>query len=329
MNTVVLYSYILHIYSVVMVMVKVFIVGSEGTSGLRLHSRLKLRSNVELLEIDAELRKNPREVKRLIEKADFVFLCLPDDAARETVELAKGTRARIIDTSSAHRTSVGWVYGFPELSAKHRSDICSAKYVASPGCHSSGFISLVYPLISAGIISADYPLSCVSQTGYSGGGKKLIAEYENPERNSELKSSKLYSMGQAHKHLPEIAAQCGLNQPPIFMPIIGDFYAGMLVTVPLHASMLKGKPSVSEVREILKAHYGDSKLVKVMEDEPSALFANTLAGRDDMELYVSGNDERLLLSSRFDNLGKGASGAAIQCFNIMCGLPEETGLELG
>ena len=309
-----------------MILVKVFIVGSEGTAGLRLHSRLKARADIELLEIDSELRKDTSEIKRLIEKSDFVFLCLPDDAARETVELAAGTRARIIDTSTAHRTANGWAYGFPELSAKHRGDIHSAKHVASPGCHASGFISLIYPLISAGIITADYPLFCTSLTGYSGGGIKMIAEYENSARSAELSSPKLYAMGQSHKHIPEIVAQCGLRHTPIFMPIVDDFYSGMLVTLPLHASMLNGKHSIFDIRQAIKAHYADSKLVKVMDNAPTALFSNTLAGRDDMEIYVSGSDEGILLTSRFDNLGKGASGAAIQCFNIMCGVPEETGL---
>ena len=312
-----------------MFVTKVFIVGSEGTTGLRLHARMKERSDVELLEISSELRKDSGEIKRLIEKSDFIFLCLPDDAARETIELSKGSRARIIDTSTAHRTSAGWAYGFPELSAKHKEDISTAKYVASPGCHASGFISLIYPLIAAGLISADCPLSCVSHTGYSGGGKKMIAEYESPEKSAELNSPKLYAMGQSHKHLPEIISQCGLSHAPIFMPVVDDFYAGMLVTVPLHAANLNGKHTLSGLREIYKAHYRGSKLVKVMDEEPSSLFSNTLAGRDDMELFVSGSDECILLTSRFDNLGKGASGAAIQCFNIMCGASEETGLRFG
>ena len=309
-------------------MTKVFIVGSEGTTGLRLHSRMKERSDVELLEIDAELRKNPEEIKRLIEKSAFVFLCLPDDAARETLELAKGTNARIIDTSTAYRTALGWAYGFPELSSKHREEIQSAKYVASPGCHASGFISLIYPLITAGIISDDCPLSCISHTGYSGGGKKMIAEYESTEKAHGLNSPKLYAMGQTHKHLPEIVTQCGLSKAPIFMPVVDDYYAGMLVTIPLHAASLNRNHTLSELRDIYREHYSSSKLVKVMDDAPSALFANTLAGRDNMEIFVSGSEEGILLSSRFDNLGKGASGAAIQCFNLMCGADEETGLVL-
>ncbi|PKM74054.1 MAG: N-acetyl-gamma-glutamyl-phosphate reductase [Firmicutes bacterium HGW-Firmicutes-16] len=310
-------------------MTKVFIAGSEGTAGLRLASRLKERPDVDLLEIDSRLRKEPNEIKKLIEKSDFVFLCLPDEAAREMVELAKDTSARLIDTSTAHRTSVGWAYGFPELSHEHSSAIASAQYVASPGCHASGFISLIYPLISSGIISSDSPLSCVSLTGYSGGGKKMIAEYENASRDAELDSPKLYAMGQNHKHLPEIVSQCGLKVEPIFMPVVGDFYAGMLATIPLNFSLLNGKYTIEEIREVFKAHYKAQKLIKVLDNEASYLFANSLAGRDDMEIFVSGNDERILLTSRFDNLGKGAAGAAIECFNIMCGLPAETGLFLG
>ena len=310
-------------------MVKVFIVGSEGTSGLRLHSRLKLRGDIELNEIAPELRKDSNEIRKLMEMSDFTFLCLPDEAARETLELAKGTRTRIIDTSTAHRTAEGWAYGFPELSAKHREEIRSAKYVASPGCHASGFIALVYPLISSGILAADYPLSFVSQTGYSGGGKRMIAEYEDPQRSSEHESSKLYAMNQTHKHLPEIIKQCGLSRAPVFMPIVCDYYAGMVVSVPLQTSALKGRPTASDIIDVYKAHYGGSKFINLIADAPSALYSNALEGRDDMELFVSGNGDQLLLCSRFDNLGKGASGAAIQCFNIMCGLDEETGLLLG
>ena len=310
-------------------MTKVFIVGSEGTAGLRLQARIKQRPDVELLEIDSALRKDPSEIQRLIEKSDCVFLCLPDDAAREAAELAKATGARLIDTSTAHRTAQGWAYGFPELSLRHRDEISAARNVASPGCHASGFISLVYPLISSGIISHDCLLSCVSLTGYSGGGKRMIAEYEAAERKTELDSPKLYAMGQSHKHLPEIVTQCGLNSSPAFMPIIGDYYSGMLVTVSLGLSQLSGNYSISDIRELYKTHYQNSRLIKISDDAPASLFAGAFAGRDDMELFVSGNDERILLCSLFDNLGKGASGAAIQCFNIMYGLSEEMGLVLG
>ncbi|MEA4894379.1 MAG: N-acetyl-gamma-glutamyl-phosphate reductase [Oscillospiraceae bacterium] len=310
-------------------MTKVFIAGSEGTAGLRLASRLNERSDLELIEIDGALRKDPSENRRLIKKADYVFLCLPDEAARETALLAEGTDARVIDTSTAHRTSAGWAYGFPELSKKHRLAIASAKYVASPGCHAGGFISLAYPLISAGIISPSAPLSCLSLTGYSGGGKKMISEYDYAPRAAELDSPKLYAMGQSHKHLPEIVSQCGLDIPPVFMPVVGDFYSGMLTTLPLHISQLSGHPSVEDILEIFKAHYAGQKLIRVSDSAPSSLFAGALAGRDDMEIFVSGNGERILLSSRFDNLGKGAAGAAIECFNIMRGLPAETGLICG
>jgi N-acetyl-gamma-glutamyl-phosphate reductase len=309
-------------------MVKVFIVGSAGTTGLKLHSRLSSRSDIELLEIDESLRKDENEIQRLVALSDFAFLCLPDEAARETAKMSAGTDTKIIDTSTAHRTLDGWAYGFPELSPKHVSDIRTAKCVASPGCHASGFISLVYPLISSGILSPDSLLSCVSLTGYSGGGKKMIADYENTARGTQLDSPMQYAMRQSHKHLPEIIKQCGLKASPVFMPIVGDFYSGMLVTVPLHASMLNGKYSPHDIREAYKAHYGKSKLIRVTEDEPASLFANTLSGRDDMEIFVSGSEDKILLCSLFDNLGKGASGAAIECFNLMCGLPEETGLIL-
>ena len=308
-------------------MTKVFISGSEGTTGLRLRSRLETRPDVELLEIDTALRKDAGETKKLIDRADIVFLCLPDDAARETVALAAGSGARIIDTSTAHRTAEGWAYGFPELSDRHRSEIVTSKHVASPGCHASGFISLIYPLISVGILKSDCLISCTSLTGYSGGGKKMIAEYEDTARTSEHYSPKPYAMNQSHKHLPEIVKQCGLENAPVFLPVVGDFYAGMLVTVPLHVSQING--SVSDIREVYRAHYKGSKLIKLHDDAPSALFTNSLAGRDNMEIFVSGSDERIILCSRFDNLGKGASGAAIQCFNLMCGMPEETGLTLG
>lgn len=309
-------------------MVKVFIIGSEGTTGLRLKSRLAGRSDVELLEISSELRKDSSEIKRIMEKADYAFLCLPDAAAREISELAEDLPVRILDTSTVHRTDPGWAYGFPELSEQHYADIKGAKRVAVPGCHASGFIALVYPLIEAGVLDKDCRLNCVSLTGYSGGGKKLIAEYESIGRSGTLFSPKLYSMDQNHKHLPEMTAQCSLLSEPIFMPIVDDFYAGMLVTVPLHAHQLRGQISPEELRQIYEKHYAGRGLVRVPGDSQTALYTNALAGRDDMEIFVGGSDGRLLVSSRFDNLGKGASGAAIECFNIMCGLPEGTGLSL-
>ncbi|NLH01956.1 MAG: N-acetyl-gamma-glutamyl-phosphate reductase [Clostridiales bacterium] len=307
-------------------MAKVFIAGSSGTTGLRLKSRLRQRSDVELLETAENLRKDPSEIKKMIDRADFVFLCLPDDAANETAELAKDSSARIIDTSTAHRTAAGWAYGFPELSPSHRAAIQSAKFTASPGCHASGIIALVYPLISAGILSEDCPLACTSITGYSGGGKKMISEYENPNRSPEFDSPNLYGMGQSHKHLPEIVKQCGLKFPPVFTPIVSGYYSGMLVTIPLHASMLNAPCSPEDIREIYRKHYEHGGMIKVSGLAPSSLYANTMSGRDDMEIFVSGSEGRILLCSRFDNLGKGASGAAIQCFNLMCGVPEDMGL---
>lgn len=310
-------------------MEKVFIVGSAGTTGLRLKERLQLRNDVELLSISDELRKDPKEIRNVMEKADYAFLCLPDEAARETVKLAEGLPVRLLDTSTAHRTNPNWAYGFPELSKKHFYDIKEAKQVAVPGCHASGFISLIYPLISAGILSSDCPLSCTSLTGYSGGGKQMIAEYEATERATELSSDKLYSMQQTHKHMPEIMSQCSLSLPPVFMPIVGDYYSGMLVCVPLQLSQLREKLTPAELRHIYEKHYQDSKLVKLPHETQSSLYSGSLAGRDDMEIFVSGSDEQILLCSRFDNLGKGASGAAIECFNIMCGISEETGLHIG
>ena len=304
---------------------KVFIAGSAGTTGLRLRQRLSEMPDVGLLEIDEEKRKDPDEQKRLFQKADFVFLCLPDDAARETAPFAEGTNARVIDASTAHRTADGWAYGFPELSPAHKAAIEKAKYVASPGCHASGFIALAYPLIAAGLLDKSALLSATSLTGYSGGGKKMIAEYEASERSELLKGPKPYGLGQSHKHLPEMQKQCGLENAPVFVPVVGDFYSGMLVTLPLHAAMLKGTPSADELRAVYQKHYR-SGLVHVSSEAPSALYANACAGRDDMEIFVSGTDGRLLVSALFDNLGKGASGAAIECFNLMRGAAPETGL---
>ncbi|NCC67772.1 MAG: N-acetyl-gamma-glutamyl-phosphate reductase [Clostridia bacterium] len=310
-------------------MIKVFIVGGAGTTGLRLQNRLQQRDDIELLTICEEKRKDTAEIRKLLEKADYAFLCLPDDAARETAALCEDLPVRVLDASTTHRTDPDWAYGFPELSALHYTNIKNAKRVAVPGCHASGFISLVYPLIAAGALSKSALLSATSLTGYSGGGKKMIAEYESECLFEEMKSPKLYGLAQTHKHLPEMTAQCSLDTAPMFLPVVDDFYSGMLVTVPLHAQQLAGKYSVDDLRRLYAEYYSGSKLIHVCDEPHSALYTNSFSGRDDMEISVSGSDGRIVLSSRFDNLGKGASGAAIECFNIMCSLPEETGLHIG
>lgn len=308
-------------------MTKVFIDGREGTTGLRIMERLGSRNDIELLIISEALRKDPQARREMIEKSDVTFLCLPDAAAREAVEMAP-ERVKIIDASTAHRTLPGWAYGFAELSDAHRSAIASGNRIAVPGCHASGFNSLVYPMIASGLMSADYPVTCHSVTGYSGGGKKMIAQYQDENRDGELSSPRQYGLTQMHKHLKEMKAIPGLTQEPIFNPIVADYYAGMVVTVPVFTSLLKGRPTLSAIREMFVSHYEGQKMVKVIEgeDAPAFLGANNLAGRDIMEILITGNDDRVLLTSRFDNLGKGASGAAVQCMNIALGLDETTGL---
>ena len=310
-------------------MTKVFIDGSEGTTGLRIQQRLENRRNLEILALDEKLRKDPAARQDMINSADIAFLCLPDAAAKESASLA-GDTVTIIDASTAHRVHPDWAYGFAELSDAHRAAIAGGKRIANPGCHASGFIALAYPLICAGILPKDYPIACHSLTGYSGGGKKMIAEYEAEGRNPELDSPRQYGLTQAHKHLPEMQHVCSLAQPPLFSPIVADYYAGMEVTVPLHAKYLSGSFSLKQVHEAMADHYANQKLVKVLPfgEVPAFAGSNNLAGRDSMEILVTGNDERILLISRFDNLGKGASGAAIQNMNIALGLDETEGLTL-
>ena len=310
-------------------MTKIFIDGREGTTGLRIQQRLEGRKNIELLALPENQRKDPEARREKINSADIAFLCLPDAAAKESAALA-GDGVTIIDASTAHRTQPGWAYGFPELSPQHRAAIANGGRIANPGCHASGFIALVYPLVAAGILPRDYPLSCCSLTGYSGGGKKMIADYESEGRDPELDSPRQYGLGQQHKHLPEMQHIPGLAQPPLFSPIVADYYAGMEVTLPLHTRLLTGAPTLKQLHEAMAAHYAGQKLVKVLPfgEVPAFCGSNNLAGRDSMEIIVAGNDERALLISRFDNLGKGASGAAIQCMNIALGLDEAEGLTL-
>ena len=308
-------------------MTKVFIDGSAGTTGLRIYERLENRKDTRLLKLSEEKRKDKNARKEALNSADIAFLCLPDDAARESVSLCENESTVIIDTSTAHRTAEDFAYGFPELSAEHKAKIAASKRIAVPGCHASGFISLIYPLIENGIIEKSALLSCFSVTGYSGGGKKMIAEYEGENRDILLSSPRQYGIGQMHKHLPEMIAVTGLKNKPIFSPVVADFYSGMAVTVPLFADMING--SADDIKKIYKEKY-TGPIVSYAEnaDENGFIAANKLAGKDSMEISVAGNDERILLISRYDNLGKGASGAAIECMNIVLGLPETEGLNL-
>lgn len=308
-------------------MTKVFIDGSAGTTGLRIYERLENRKDTRLLKLSEEKRKDKNARKEALNSADIAFLCLPDDAARESVSLCENKSTVIIDTSTAHRTAEDFAYGFPELSAEHKAKIALSKRIAVPGCHASGFISLIYPLIENGIIEKSALLSCFSVTGYSGGGKKMIAEYEGENRDILLSSPRQYGIGQTHKHLPEMIAVTGLKNKPIFSPVVADFYSGMAVTVSLFADMING--SADDIKKIYKEKY-TGPIVSYAEnsDENGFIAANKLAGKDSMEISVAGNDERILLISRYDNLGKGASGAAIECMNIVLGLPETEGLNL-
>ena len=303
---------------------KVYIDGKEGTTGLQIYDRLAARSDIELLLIDEDKRKDPAARKQLMDAADVVFLCLPDAAAIEAVGLIENPATRVIDASTAHRTAPAWDYGFAELSAAHRENIQKSRRVANPGCHATGFISGVYPLAAAGLLPRDYPLTCFSLTSYSGGGKKMIAQYEAADRDAALDSPRQYGLGLNHKHLPEIQAQLGLATPPVFNPIVCDFYAGMAVSLPLVASHLKGHPSKKQLEEIYTAHYQGAAFLRV-EPAPQDGFlpANLLTGTNRMGIYVLGNDELMTVVCVFDNLGKGASGAAVQNMNIALGLPED------
>lgn len=308
-------------------MVNVFIDGNAGTTGLRILERLSNREDIKLHILPDELRKDPVAIKEQINKADIVFLCLPDVAAREAITYVENDNVKILDTSTAHRTMEGWAYGFPELGKDFRENIQNGKRVAVPGCHASGFIALVYPLIKNGILPKDYPFVCHSLTGYSGGGKKMIAEYDDVNRDYTFDAPRQYGITQMHKHLPEMAKITGISKDPIFCPIVADYYSGMEVTVPFFADLALKKVTVKETIEMYKEFYKGSPIISVEEKE-GLISANELKGTDSMKIIVSGNDERILPIALFDNLGKGASGAAIQCMNIMCELDETTGLEL-
>ena len=313
--------------------VKIFIDGSEGTTGLRIHERFAEREDVELLPISSELRKDKEERKRLINSSDITFLCLPDAAAEESVSLVENDHVRIIDTSTAHRTMEGWAYGFPELSKEHREAVAAGNRIAVPGCYATGFISLVYPMVAEGLISADYPVSAFGISGYSGGGRKMIAAYEAEEREDALLAPREYALSQAHKHLKEMKKIPGLKREPLFSPIVADYYSGMVVSVPVYTELMNKGRTPQEVWKYLADFYADSRFVRVMpfgaeEESANMLAGNAMSGRDSLRIYVTGNEDRVLLSSQFDNLGKGASGAAIQCLNIALGCEESKGLHL-
>lgn len=312
--------------------VNVFIDGKEGTTGLKIFERFADRSDINIMQIDEDKRKDPAEKAKIINASDYTFLCLPDAAAVESVQLCTNSKTRIIDASTAHRTNPEWAYGFPELDASFREKIAGSNRVAVPGCYASGFVSLGYPLVKSGIMPADYPVVIHAVSGYSGAGKKAIAQYEADGRNPELDSPRLYALTQTHKHLPEMKKIAGLEYEPVFNPYVCDYFQGMTVTVGLHARLLAKKVTASDVWEMIAAHYDGCRFVKVagfmgegVLEEPF-IPANTLAGTNMMQIFVYGNDDRIILTSRFDNLGKGASGAAVQCLNIMLGIDEATGL---
>lgn len=306
----------------------IFIDGAAGTTGLRIHERLSAAADIRLLQLPEAQRKDPSARADMMAQADITVLCLPDEAAREAVALAPAD-ARICDTSTAHRTAADWVYGFPELHGQ-REQIRTATRLAVPGCHASGVIALLHPLVEGGVLAADYPVVCQSLTGYSGGGKNMIAEYAAANRADKYAAPRLYGLSLQHKHLPEIQAVCGLTTPPLFTPVVADYYSGMLVSIPLPTAVLN--TDGAGVAACLADYYADSCVIRVQPyntaQADGMLAANALAGRDDMEIFVSGHAEQVLLCARFDNLGKGASGAAVQCLNLMLGREETAGLVL-
>lgn len=308
-------------------MKQVFIDGSAGTTGLRIKERLKARTDVALIELKDEDRKNEALRKEAMNDADAVFLCLPDDAARQAVQMVENENTIVLDASTAHRTLPGWVYGLPQLSGAQKKAIQTAKRIAVPGCHACGFIILTAPLVKAGVVDAQTVLSCTSLTGYSGGGKSMIAEYESQQRSQLLSAPRMYGLTQQHKHLKEMCAVTGLSRAPVFLPIVGDFYSGMQVTVPLPESQCKA--SRAQIEEIYRSAYDDAVIRwDAHMEQDGFLSALTLSGRDDMRVGLMGTDERLIAVAQYDNLGKGASGAAIECMNLALGLSDYEGLIL-
>lgn len=308
-------------------MYRVFIDGKAGTTGLRIYERLEGRDDIHIVSLSDDLRKDISARKEAINSSDVVFLCLPDDAAREAVSLVENPRTVVIDASTAHRTERGWAYGFPELSAAHKKAIESGKRIANPGCYASGFLSIVYPLVKEGVAPRDYPFACHAVSGYTGAGKKGIAEYESGERDALFDAPRSYALTQEHKHLKEMTAVAGLAQQPVFCPLIADFDCGMTVAVPLFTRLLNKKHTVESIFEFFTEYYASHRFIKVtQESEGGFLSANKYKGTNTLEIFVGGNDERLYLAARLDNLGKGASGAAVQNMNIALGLDEGVSL---
>ena len=306
---------------------KIFIDGKAGTTGLRIYERLEQFEGIELITLSEEKRKDPVARKEALNSADVAFLCLPDDAARESVSLIENENTVVIDTSTAHRTLDAWAYGFPELSPSHREKIASSKRIAVPGCHASGFISLIYPLVEAGALDGSENLSCFSLTGYSGGGKKMIADYEE-EPDELLGAPRQYGLTQSHKHLKEMVKISGIENAPVFCPVVGDFYSGMEVTVPIFKSDLKNGFDIEKIKEIYKNKYNGPLVTYSDENEEGFISAGILSGKDSMMVSVYGNEDRIILVARYDNLGKGASGAAVECLNIVLGNADTKGLEV-
>jgi N-acetyl-gamma-glutamyl-phosphate reductase len=308
---------------------KVYIDGQVGTTGLQIYERIGNRTDLELLRIDEDKRHDTDERRKFLNSADIVFLCLPDAGAIEAVSLIENPDVRVIDASTAHRTSDEWVYGYPELSKEQRAAIAAGKRVANPGCHATGLISSVAPLVKMGILPADYPVTCYSLTGYSGGGKKMIAQYEAQDRDEKLSAPGIYGLTLKHKHIPEMQKVTGLTYPPVFMPIVDDYYKGMATTIMLQNRLLPGQPSAKDICASLQSYYADEHFVTVLpyDAKQGTVYANVLAGTNHLQLVVCGYEDQTSVTALFDNLGKGASGAAVQNMNIMLGLDETIGLE--
>ena len=312
-------------------MTKVFIDGSQGTTGLKIESRLNSRDDIELMKIDKSMRKNIDAREQMINSADVAILCLPDAASREAVSLITSDHVKIIDTSTAHRTEPDWAYGFPELDKCFREKIKTSNRIAIPGCYASGFSAIVYPLVKKGIIAPDYPITCYAISGYTGAGKNGIAQYEFVDRNRELDAPRQYALSQEHKHLKEMTSIPNLTRVPFFAPHICDYRYGMVVSIPIFADMMEKKMTPAELQAFFTQHYEGEKLIKVRDlgHSGNMIGANNFAKRDDMEIEINGNNDRILITTRFDNLGKGASGAAMQCLNLALGIEETKGLKLG